>query len=80
MHLIYIDDSADEKLSVYSALALPADQWRTAFADMKQYRARRTLVQCRFSEVRSNEGLRAVNKPNQSHLAGMGESWRFDLR
>lgn len=38
MHLIYIDDSADEKLSVYSALALPADQWRTAFADMKQYR------------------------------------------
>ncbi len=38
MHLIYIDDSADEKLALYSALALPADQWRNAFLQMRQYR------------------------------------------
>ena len=38
MHLIYIDDSADEKLAIYSAMALPADQWRNAFMAMKQYR------------------------------------------
>jgi hypothetical protein len=38
MHLIYIDDSADEKLAIYSALALPADQWREAFNMMRQYR------------------------------------------
>lgn len=38
MHLIYIDDSADEKLAIYSALALPADQWRNAFLEIKRYR------------------------------------------
>jgi hypothetical protein len=43
MHLIYIDDSADEKLSVYSALAIPTTDWRAAFQQIREYR--RTLRQ-----------------------------------
>ena len=38
MHLIYIDDSADERLAIYSALAIPAEQWRIAFDTIRQYR------------------------------------------
>ena len=30
--------SADEQLAIYSALARPAEQWRTAFNRMRQYR------------------------------------------
>jgi hypothetical protein len=30
MYLFYIDDSRDEKLCVFSSLALPEDQWREA--------------------------------------------------
>lgn len=38
MHLIYIDDSGDEQLAVYSALALPAEQWRIAFSEVRKFR------------------------------------------
>lgn len=38
LHLIYIDDSADEALAIYSALAIPATQWRTAFQKVRQFR------------------------------------------
>lgn len=38
MHLIYIDDSRDEELCVFSALALPVDQWHEAFRQMRQFR------------------------------------------
>jgi len=38
MHLIYIDDSADEKLCVFSALALPANEWREAFGKVREFR------------------------------------------
>ncbi len=38
MHLIYIDDSRDEKLCVFSALAIPAEQWQKCFRLTKQYR------------------------------------------
>jgi hypothetical protein len=38
MHLIYIDDSADEKLCVFSALAVPANEWREAFNRVKSFR------------------------------------------
>ena len=38
MHLIYMDDSADEQLAIYSALAIPADQWRIAFNAIRDYR------------------------------------------
>jgi len=38
MHLIYIDDSADNEIAIYSALAIPADQWRTAFNAIRDYR------------------------------------------
>lgn len=38
MHLIYVDDSRDEKLCVFSALALPVDQWHEAFGRVRQFR------------------------------------------
>lgn len=38
MHLVYIDDSRDEHLCVFSALAVPADEWRDAFAQVRQFR------------------------------------------
>lgn len=38
MHLIYVDDSRDEKLCVFSALAISIDQWRAAFQHVKEWR------------------------------------------
>jgi len=38
MHLIYIDDSRDEQLCVFSALAISIDQWQEAFAQVRQFR------------------------------------------
>jgi len=38
MHLIYIDDSRDEQLCVFSALAIAADQWLEAFRQVRQFR------------------------------------------
>jgi hypothetical protein len=38
MHLIYVDDSRDEKLCVFSALALPVDQWHEAFSRVREFR------------------------------------------
>jgi hypothetical protein len=38
VHLIYLDDSRDEGLCVFSALAVPADQWRAAFQQLRDYR------------------------------------------
>jgi len=38
MHLIYVDDSRDEQLCVFSALALPVDQWHEAFRQVREFR------------------------------------------
>lgn len=38
MHLIYIDDSRDEQLCAFSALAVPADQWQEAFTQVRAFR------------------------------------------
>ena len=38
MHLIYIDDSRDEELCVFSALAVPVDQWHVAFQQVRDFR------------------------------------------
>ncbi len=38
MHLIYIEDSADENLAIFSALALPVEQWRTCFSIVRDFR------------------------------------------
>jgi hypothetical protein len=38
MHLIYIDDSRDEQLCVFSALCIPALQWRESFDAVRQFR------------------------------------------
>jgi hypothetical protein len=38
MHLIYMDDSRDEQLCVFSALALPIDQWHCDFRQVREFR------------------------------------------
>ncbi len=38
MHLAYIDESADERVFVYSALVVPSDQWRAAFSLLQEHR------------------------------------------
>ena len=38
MHLIYIDDSRDEELCVFSALSIAEDEWRSAFQQLRQFR------------------------------------------
>ena len=40
MHLIYIDDSRDESLCVFSALAIPAEKWKGNFKAVKDFRVR----------------------------------------
>ena len=37
-HLIYIDDSRDERFCVFSALAIPVTDWLEAFQSLKGYR------------------------------------------
>jgi len=38
MHLIYIDESADPQVHVLSALAIPAEEWRAAFQQVRDFR------------------------------------------
>lgn len=38
MHLFYIDESADEKLFVVTALAIPAAHWRTIYNKVRSFR------------------------------------------
>jgi hypothetical protein len=38
MHFIYIDDSRDESLCVFSALCIPAQEWRNCFERIRQFR------------------------------------------
>ena len=40
MYLIYIDDSRDEELCVFSALMIPARQWRECFEEIRAFRRR----------------------------------------
>lgn len=38
MHFIYIDDSTDRPINVFSALCVPCNRWNDAFAMMRQWR------------------------------------------
>ncbi|MCI0348163.1 MAG: DUF3800 domain-containing protein [Acidobacteriales bacterium] len=38
MHLVYMDDSGDPSLGIFSALAIPVESWAAAFAAVKQFR------------------------------------------
>ncbi|MYK92973.1 DUF3800 domain-containing protein, partial [Candidatus Poribacteria bacterium] len=38
MHLIYIDDSGDEELCVFSALMIRADKWNACLEKIKNFR------------------------------------------
>jgi len=38
MHLVYLDDSRDEQLCVFSGLIISAEHWRTCFDQLKDFR------------------------------------------
>ncbi len=38
MHLIYLDNSGDDQLVIFSALAIPIDQWHAAFKQVRDFR------------------------------------------
>lgn len=38
MHFVYIDDSSDRPINVFSALCVPCDQWNDVFGRLKQWR------------------------------------------
>ncbi len=38
MHLIYVDESGDKQYFVFSALAIPVDQWEHAFQAIREFR------------------------------------------
>lgn len=38
MNLLYIDDSKDEKISIFSALSIPENNWRECFKAIRNYR------------------------------------------
>jgi hypothetical protein len=40
MYLIYIDDSGDQRASIYTALMLPVESWLHTFKDIKKFRQR----------------------------------------
>ena len=38
MHLVYIDDSRDEKSCIFTAIAVPDDSWKNCFGSIREYR------------------------------------------
>jgi hypothetical protein len=40
VHLVYIDDSRDEEKCVFSALIVPASEWRACFNELRSFRRR----------------------------------------
>lgn len=38
MHVIYLDDSRDEELVVFSALMVRANNWSAAFQEVRDFR------------------------------------------
>ncbi len=38
MHIIYIDDSGDEKVCIFSALVIPVSEWNNALTQVRDFR------------------------------------------
>lgn len=76
MHLIYIDDSGDEKLSVYTAVTIPAIAWNQSFRKLREFRRQlradygipvyKELHAWRFVSGRGNISNRVVTKYERS--------------
>jgi hypothetical protein len=47
MNLVYIDDSKDEKCSIFSALSIPEENWQKAFQMLKGFR----------KEIKKSDGI-----------------------
>lgn len=64
MHLIYIDDSADERLAVFSALAIPVENWLVTLNTVRQFR----------QELKTKDGIRVQEELHAwKFLAGKGD-------
>jgi hypothetical protein len=44
MHLVYLDDSRDEELCVFSGLIIPAAEWRSCFEQLRTFRRQRKVT------------------------------------
>jgi hypothetical protein len=47
MHFVYIDDSGDEQVAIFSALAIPDDQWKANYEAIKAFR----------QEIKKSDGI-----------------------
>ncbi len=52
MHLIYIDDSQDKPHYVFSAIAIPEDQWASVFAAIQEWRR----------GLKASDGIKVTNE------------------
>lgn len=79
MHLIYVDDSCDEKkLYIFSALAVPADRWTSNFNIIKDWRqqlkqkhgiyARKELHAVDFVPGRGNVSPKVIGKWQRAQI------------
>lgn len=78
MHLVYLDDSRDEELCVFSGLIVPADEWRTCFEQLKTFRrglkatdgvfVRKELHAWKFVSGRGRISNRVVTKYRRSEI------------
>ena len=78
MHLVYLDDSRDEELCVFSGLIVPATQWRPCFEQLREYRrqlkasdgifVRKELHAWKFVSGRGRVADRIVTKYRRSEI------------
>ncbi len=78
MHLIYVDDSGDNKVRIFSALAIPADTWHEAEAQIRHYRSslydsdgiflHREFHAWEFTSGRGQIADRIINRTRRSEI------------
>jgi hypothetical protein len=78
VHIIYIDESADESLAVISALAIPADQWWKSLKKIVDFRrelrstdglyVKKELHANKFVPGRGRPGTRIITKYRRSQI------------
>lgn len=78
MHLVYLDDSRDEELCVFSGLIVPASEWRASFEQLREFRRglkatdgifiRKELHAWKFVSGRGRISDRIVTKYRRSEI------------
>jgi hypothetical protein len=78
MHLVYLDDSGDDKLRIFTALTVPSERWRDIFLEIKAYRRqlrdsdgilmRKEFHACDFVKGRGKLGPQIVSKARRREI------------